>query len=312
MEIKESDIIKSHEIDLSEILRALYQGKIVIILCSLVFSVCGVYYALSLPNVYKATALLSPVEEAQGGMLNGLKSDLGGLASIAGVNLGGSGGNKSALALQILQSRGFLNQFVDKYDLKPILMATNGWELSANKLTYNSNVYDLNTEQWIRDVSPPRNSVPGIQEVYEHILSQNLTVVEDKKKDLVWLSITHFSPVVAKDLVDKLVIEINARMQEDDIKQATTKINYLKKTLNETSIADMQKIFYQLIEQQEQTKMLALTQSQYVFRTIDPAILPDIKDGPKRALICIGFFFLGFVLSLMIVLFRYFVISKKS
>ncbi|MBQ4844339.1 Wzz/FepE/Etk N-terminal domain-containing protein [Pseudoalteromonas sp. MMG005] len=312
MEIKESDIIKSHEIDLSEILRALYQGKIVIILCSLVFSVCGVYYALSLPNVYKATALLSPVEEAQGGMLNGLKSDLGGLASIAGVNLGGSGGNKSALALQILQSRGFLNQFVDKYDLKPILMATNGWELSANKLTYNSNVYDLNTEQWIRDVSPPRNSVPGIQEVYEHILSQNLTVVEDKKKDLVWLSITHFSPVVAKDLVDKLVIEINARMQDDDIKQATTKINYLKKTLNETSIADMQKIFYQLIEQQEQTKMLALTQSQYVFRTIDPAILPDIKDGPKRALICIGFFFLGFVLSLMIVLFRYFVISKKS
>nr|WP_282100502.1 Wzz/FepE/Etk N-terminal domain-containing protein [Pseudoalteromonas sp. MMG005] len=297
---------------MSEILRALYQGKIVIILCSLVFSVCGVYYALSLPNVYKATALLSPVEEAQGGMLNGLKSDLGGLASIAGVNLGGSGGNKSALALQILQSRGFLNQFVDKYDLKPILMATNGWELSANKLTYNSNVYDLNTEQWIRDVSPPRNSVPGIQEVYEHILSQNLTVVEDKKKDLVWLSITHFSPVVAKDLVDKLVIEINARMQDDDIKQATTKINYLKKTLNETSIADMQKIFYQLIEQQEQTKMLALTQSQYVFRTIDPAILPDIKDGPKRALICIGFFFLGFVLSLMIVLFRYFVISKKS
>ncbi|MBE0369302.1 Wzz/FepE/Etk N-terminal domain-containing protein [Pseudoalteromonas aurantia] len=311
MEIKESDIIKSHEIDLSEILRALYQGKIIIILCSLVFSVSGVYYALSLPNIYKATVLLSPVEEAQGGMLNGLKSDLGGLASIAGVNLGGSGGNKSALALQILQSRGFLNQFVDKYDLKPILMATNGWELSANKLMYNSNVYDINTEQWIREVSPPRKSVPGIQEVYEHILSKNLTVVEDKKKDLVWLSITHFSPVVAKDLVDKLVIEINARMQEDDIKQATTKIDYLKKTLNETSIADMQKIFYQLIEQQEQTKMLALTQSQYVFRTIDPAILPDIKDGPKRALICIGFSLFGFLLSLMIVLFRHFVIYKK-
>ncbi|TMP45677.1 LPS O-antigen length regulator [Pseudoalteromonas citrea] len=312
MEIKESDIVKSHEVDLTEILRALWQGKVWIVLLSAVFSIGGVFYALSLPNEYKATVILSPVEDTQGGMLGGLKSDLGGLAAMAGVNLGGGGSNKSALALQILKSRGFLNEFVEKYDLKATLMGTNGWDLSSNTLLYNEKVYDDKTGQWLREVAAPRTPEPSVQEVYEYILGKNLSVIEDKKKGLVWFSITHYSPYVAKDLVEKLVVEINARMQKDDIQQATTKIEYLKKTLAETTVADMHKIFYQLIEQQEQTKMLALTQSQYVFRTIDPAILPEIKDGPKRAFICIGFAFAGLVLSFGFVLFRYFVMPKTA
>jgi len=312
VEIKESDIVKSHEVDLTEILRALWQGKIWIVLLSAVFSIGGVFYALSLPNEYKATVILSPVEDSQGGLLGGLKSDLGGLAAMAGVNLGGGGGNKSVLALQILQSRGFLNEFVAKYDLKPILMGTKGWDLPSNTLLYDNSMYDIENEKWVREVDLPIKPEPSLQEVYEHILEGNLSVIEDKKDGLVWLSISHYSPHIAKDLVEKLVIEINARIQNDDIQQATTKIEYLKKTLAETNVADMQKIFYQLIEQQEQTKMLALTQSQYVFRTIDPAILPEIKDRPKRALICIGFAFSGLVLSFGFVLFRYFVITKKA
>jgi uncharacterized protein involved in exopolysaccharide biosynthesis len=312
VEIKESDIVKSHEVDLSEILRALWLGKVWIVLLSALFSVAGVFYALSLPNEYKATVILSPVEDNQGGVLGGLKSDLGGLAAMAGVNLGSGGNNKSVLALQILKSRGFLNEFVEKYDLKAILMGTNGWELSSNTLLYNEKLYNHKTGEWLREVTAPRTPEPSAQEVFEYILRENLTVLEDKKKGLVWFSVTHYSPYVAKDLVEKLVVEINARMQKDDIQQATTKIAYLKQTLADTTVADMQKIFYQLIEQQEQTKMLALTQSQYVFRTIDPAILPEIKDGPKRALICVGFAFLGLVLSFGLVLFRYFVLSKKT
>ncbi|KJZ04686.1 Wzz/FepE/Etk N-terminal domain-containing protein [Pseudoalteromonas piscicida] len=309
-QMTEADIIKKNEVDLTEILSVLWRGKWLIILITAVFAVSSVFFALSLPNTYKATVLLSPVEDTQGGMLSSLKSEFGGLAAMAGVNLGGGKGDKSALALQVMQSRSFLNNFVEKYELKPKLMATEGWDLGSNQLIYNAKVYDKEAGIWLRDVAAPFKPEPGIQEVFEHIRAQNLAVIEEKEKGLITIAMTHYSPYLAKEMVENIVVEINDYMKAEAVAESNVKIEYLKKALAETSVADMQKIFYQLIEQQEQTKMLAQTQSQYVFKTIDPAILPIQKAGPKRALICLGITFLGSVLAFVLLLFRHFVLRK--
>ncbi|CAM3839823.1 MULTISPECIES: Wzz/FepE/Etk N-terminal domain-containing protein [Pseudoalteromonas] len=309
-QMTEADIIKKNEVDLTEILSVLWRGKWLIILITAVFAVSSVFFALSLPNTYKATVLLSPVEDTQGGMLSNLKSEFGGLAAMAGVNLGGRKGDKSALALQVMQSRSFLNNFVEKYELKPKLLATEGWDLGSNQLIYNGKVYDKEAGTWLRDVAAPFKPEPGIQEVYEHIRAKNLAVIEEKEKGLITIAMTHYSPYLAKEMVENIVVEINDYMKAEAVAESNVKIEYLKKALAETSVADMQKIFYQLIEQQEQAKMLAQTQSQYVFKTIDPAILPIQKAGPKRALICLAITFLGSVLAFVLLLFRHFVLRK--
>ncbi|MBD1580983.1 LPS O-antigen length regulator [Pseudoalteromonas sp. S16_S37] len=305
-------VIKRHEVDLTEILSALWRAKLLIVFISLVFSVAGVFYALSLPNVYRATAILAPVENEQGGMLSGLKSEFGGLAAMAGVNLGGGKSNKAGLALQILQSRAFLNAFVEKYNLKAKLLAAQSWDLPSNSIVYKEKLYDEKTGSWRREVKPPMQVEPNPQEVFEHVMKKNISVVEESDKGIVKLSASHYSPELAKFLVDHLVLEINQYMKQNDIAEAEAKIAYLQSTLQETVVADMQRIFYQLIEQQEQTKMLAKTQAQYVFKVIDPAIEPQKKDAPKRALICIGFSFFGFILVVAVVLFRHFVTNKAK
>lgn len=310
MEISEATIIKRNEVDLTEILSVLWRNKLLIIALSTVFAVGSVFFALSLPNVYQATTVLTPAEDDQGGMLSGLKSEFGGLAAMAGVNLGGGKSNKSQLALQVLKSRAFISEFVDKYDLKAKLMATEGWDLATDKLIYKDKMYNAQTGEWLRDVVPPMTAEPSVQEVFDFVMGNNVQIEEEQKKGIVTLSVTHYSPKLAKFIADHLVLEINLYMKKHDVAEAEGKIAYLTKTLEETAVADMQRIFYQLIEQQEQTKMLAKTQKQYVFKTIDPAIEPDRKAGPKRALICAGITFLGFAFAAAIALFRHFVLLK--
>ena len=50
------------EIDLRELFAVLWAGKIKIIFITAIFAVASVIYALSVPNQYKATALLAPAQ----------------------------------------------------------------------------------------------------------------------------------------------------------------------------------------------------------------------------------------------------------
>ena len=78
------------EIDLRELFATLWRGKWIIILVTTVFAVVGVFYALSQPNIYQSSVLLAPAQDEGGA---GVSGQLGGLASLAGISLGGGGSN---------------------------------------------------------------------------------------------------------------------------------------------------------------------------------------------------------------------------
>ena len=73
----------------------------------------------------------------------------------------------------------------------------------------------------------------------------------------------------------------------------------------------MQSVFYQLIEEQTKNLMLAQVQDEFAFKIIDPAVVPEEKAGPKRALICVLAVLLGGMLGMGIVLIR-FAFTKKD
>ena len=60
------------EIDLRELFGVLWSGKIKIIAITAIFAVGSVFYALSVPNQYKATALLAPAQSDGGGLSSAL------------------------------------------------------------------------------------------------------------------------------------------------------------------------------------------------------------------------------------------------
>ena len=100
--------------------------------------------------------------------------------------------------------------------------------------------------------------------------------------------------------------DINEYMRTQDVEEAEASIDYLESKLQETSIAGMQQVFYQLIESETRTVMLANAQQEYVFKTVDPAVVPQEKSEPKRALISILATLLGCMLGVLLVFLRAF------
>jgi len=302
---------KDDEIDLAELWRAIWAGKWIIIAVTTLFAIASVVYALSLPNTYKSEALLAPAE-AQSGGLGGMASQLGGLASLAGVNLGGGKTDKTALALEIMKSRAFIFKFIEKYDITAELMAGKSWDLNSNTLIFDDEIYNSENKKWLRDVKLPLMPKPSLQESYK-AFQKIVSIEQDKTSSMVTISIEHYSPHVAQRWVNWLVDAINEEMKTRDLIEANNSIIYLNKQLDKTRVADLQEVLYQLIEEQTKTIMFANVREQYVLKTIDPALVPELKAGPKRALICVLGMLFGGILAAMIVLVRYFAkLSDKT
>lgn len=296
------------EIDLAELWRAVWAGKLTIIAISFIFAVASVFFALSKPNVYKASAILAPASAKGSGGLGALAGQFGGLASMAGINLGGSGGDKTALALEILKSRSFIEKYIAKHQLLVPIMAGKNWDVATDTLLLDEELYDQDNNKWLRELKAPKKTEPSSWKAYNQF-SKLLSVSQDKTTSMVTIGIEYFSPTLAQQWLTWLISDINEFMRDQDQKEAQDSIDYLTQQLEGIQVTTMETVFYQLIEEQTKNMMLTRVKAEYVLKTIDPPQVPDEKAGPKRALIVVLGTMLGGMLSVFIVLIRYF--SKK-
>lgn len=296
------------EIDLRELFATLWRGKWIIIAFTIIFAAAGVFYALSKPNIYQASVLLAPVQDEGGA--GGISGQLGGLASLAGISLGGGGANPTVMAKEVLQSRAFLTNFIHRHNLTIPLMATEAWDMENEKWVINREIYNPDTGEWLTD-EDGESLKPTDWNLVKQFRSL-LSVSDNKDTGMVTLSIKSLSPPVAKEWAEKLVHDINEHMRAQDVKEAEARIAYLEGKLSETNIAGMQQVFYQLIESETRTVMLANAQSEYIFKTVDPAVVPQEKSEPKRALIAIVATMLGGMLGVFTVFVIAFIRSGKE
>ncbi|EGR3402183.1 Wzz/FepE/Etk N-terminal domain-containing protein [Vibrio parahaemolyticus] len=290
------------EIDFRMLFKALWKGKWLIIATTSIFSLAALFYAINLPNIYKADALLSPAETSSSGDLSKMAGQLGGLAALAGVNLGSSDSSQTDLAVQVMKSRKFIRNFIQKHDLLVPLMAGKKWDLETNTLILDNDIYDPTNNEWLRDPDGLRGPKPSNQEAFEVFREDVFSISEDVETGLYTVSVKYYSPYIAQQWVNWLIEDINKVMRERTISESTQNLDYLNKQLEKTSVADMQSTFYKLIEEQTKSLMLAEVQEEFVFKTVDPAIAPDVKHAPSRALICALGALVGGILGLVIIL----------
>lgn len=289
----------SDEINFSELFVILWSGKWLVFLVSLLGLAAAVFYALSVPNTYRSEALLAPNETFGG---NDIPSRYSELASLAGLRLNTGAANNKDLGIEVLKSRRFVFEFISSHDLLVPLMAANGWDAKTGELIIDKGIYDPVGHEWIRDIEPPKRPEPSLQEAFTKFINDHLSVVENRTTGFVKISIDHYSPYIAKQWVDWLVQDINRAIMERDVSQAEQAITYLREQVNETSLAELQAVFFRLIEDQIRTVVLAKASPEYLLKTIDPAIVSEEKSGPNRfLLVAIGLavsFFVGFFVQL--------------
>ncbi len=287
-------------IDLKELISVLWSGRKKILVVTFLFGLVSVIYALSIPNQYKATVLLAPAQSSSGG-LSGALSDLGGLASLAGINVDSGESDESLIAQEIMKSWSFMEEFILENDLMVKVFAAEGWSKNSNRLLIDSDLYDEENNQWlIESEDSNKFRSPSSWELYESF-SERLAISEDKKSGLVSISFEYYSPLIAKELLDMYVAAINEHMQKRKIDKVNNNILYLEEQIKNTSLAEMRDVFYNLIGEQTKNKMLAAASPEYALVVVGPSMVPELKSKPERALICIFGSLLGAVLSVLLV-----------
>ena len=299
------------EIDLRELFYVLLEGKWIIVSLTAFISIIGVIFSLSLPNIYESKALLVPVNSSSG--ISGSLQRYGGLAGLAGISLP-SGGDESnsAKAIQKIQSLSFFENNILKNIFLPDLMAMESWNPETNTLVYDESIYIKSSNTWVREYSYPKKQVPSAQESFEVFLTDHLSISEDKNSGFITLSVKHQSPFLAKQWIELAINEINNFYRQQDKSESEKAVIYLNQQISTTGLSEIKQVMAELL--QEEIKKLTLVEANqsYVFDYIDPPAAMEKKSEPKRALIFILFAVLGGVLSIVLVLLKYYGFKKKA
>ncbi|MAX49411.1 MAG: chain length determinant protein [Gammaproteobacteria bacterium] len=299
------------EINLLEIFYILFRGKWIIVSVTAFASIFAVIYSLSLPNIYESKALLAPVNPSNN--IAGAYGNYGNLAGAAGINLFSSVDEGNApKAIKQIKSLNFFKKNIMTNIYLPDLMAFKSWNPKTNTVIFDDNIYDTNTNTWIRDYSYPRQQIPSAQEGFKVFITKHLSLSEDKKTGFITLSIKHQSPFIAKEWVELIVNEVNSFYRQKDKSESEKSVSYLNQQISMTDLSEINQVLAQLL--QEETKKLTLIEANqfYVFDYIDPPAVMELKSEPNRALICIFIALIGGMLSVVLVLIRHYAFSEKT
>ena len=306
----DENLLVNNEINFLELIQLLWTNKKLILIITTIFGVASILIALSLPNKYTSEILLTPaISSSQGSTII---DQIGGFAPLAGIELPDGEASKTDIALEVLSSRNFISNFINKRDILIPLMAAKDWEPTLNELVIDEDIYDVNTKKWTREVKYPYTPEPSYQEALEYWHKNTFALSRDKDKGFVKLSITHYSPFIASDWVTWLVEDINNHMRKIDIDESTKSLEYLYQELERVNYDELNTLLYSLIEEDIKVLSIANTKDEYIFKTIDPAIVPQEKSAPSRALICIAITFLGGMMVCLFILFREYIIPKQK
>jgi uncharacterized protein involved in exopolysaccharide biosynthesis len=221
--------------------------------------------------IFRAEVTLVPAKKEDNRQFPSLSGSLGGLASLAGVSLGGND-DETDRALAILHSRDFTDAFIrDNSLVIPLCVDCNAWwRLGMTKR-------------------------PTLQHAYNVFDKDVRSIEQDKKANTVTLSIEWSDPQAAASWANELVARVNRHEQQQVIEEATRNIAFLNAQLSKTDLTEMHQLVYQLIETKTSDVMLAAGRPEYAFTVIDPAIRPEVKIRPRRLLTVLTGLVLGLI-----------------
>jgi uncharacterized protein involved in exopolysaccharide biosynthesis len=250
------------------------QNKWRVIIPTVVLVALSALYAFTAPVWYRAEVLLKLADNKQAqGLLGQLGGGLGGLASLAGLDVGD---NKSAEALGVLRSREFAASFIEDLNLLPVFYAKR-WDAAAKRWK------DKDPTDW-----------PDIRDGVDYFDKTIFKAQEDKKTGLITLSVNWTDAKTAAAWANLLVERVNDRMRQRALTEGESTMNYLKQEMTASTVVTLQQSIGRVLETELQKLVLAKATREYAFRIIDRAQVPKWKDHPHRALIMAGAFFLGF------------------
>ena len=271
---------KQSDVDTESLRRVLWRGKLLIFTSTVL---CGAaVFGLSelIPRQYKATVLVAPVvRDARQALLGGRLGNLAGLADLAGIADTSSGARAEAIAT--LQSEVLTEKYIRDNNLLPILYADK-WD--AEKMV------------WL-ETDPKK--IPTLWKANRYFAKSLRTVTENRRTNLVTMTISWTDPVLAATWANDLVALTNDYMRQMAIEQSETNLEYLAEQVAKSTDVGMKGTIYGLMETELRTAMMARGDHHYALKVIDPAVPPERAYFPIHSLFALGGALAGLLLSIL-------------
>ncbi len=254
------------ELDFSALVRLVWHNKALICAVSLAGGLAAAAVAFTTPPVFRAEAVIVAVHEkdlSAGGFAN----QLGALTSLVGVSLGQPGNGQASDAM--LESRRLVEEFIKRNDLMPLLS---------------------------KNAKRPPTLWLAVKEFKEG----TLTVRKDTRRGTTTVAVEWTDPAIAALWANGLIRLANELIRARAIDDATRNIAYLNRQLEQTNAVELRQALFDIIKNETKTLMLANGRDDYAFEIVDPAVAPERKVRPHRAIITLGGLVLGGVLGTLI------------
>lgn len=300
--------MKAKNSDFIAFVNIIKNNFISILFIVVVFALASIFYSLNLANEYRSFAKISAVSDDKASGLGALAGQFGGLASMAGVSLGGSDVN---VIVETLESRDFIKYFIESEGISIPLFAAKGWDRSSNSLIFDPKIYDSKNNKWVREVEEYQTVEPSLEELFLKF-SEVLSFSQNKKTDLLTVSITFYSPEISKQWVEALLSHLSEYLRKEELLDAQQSIDFIESQYDKLENTELKMTLSQLLQEQYQKLTLAKVKKRFGFEVRDSAFIPEKKAGPKRALIVIGLTFIGAIFALFVTFLKVYIRVVKD
>ena len=284
---------KNQEVHFHELIEILWNNKISLSISGVSFMIIGIILSLSMQNIYESKAILSPAEKmSQPNSTQGLI----GITGFSGFNISSSGSNVQE-GIEILRSYNFFRIFLETDGVKEDLLAIKKWNRDTNTIFYDEGLFNAKDKVWRVE----GNLVPSSQDAYFEF-QKIFSISQDPKTNFVTLTINHRSPYIAKDWLERIIFLINETSRNREAAEARRSIDYLMLEMEKTDFTEIKKVLSELVKNQIQIAMLADSNTDFLFKVIEPPIVPEYKKSPQRTIIVLLVTVLGlFAYSIVLV-----------
>ncbi|MDC0906776.1 hypothetical protein OAS81_05445 [Gammaproteobacteria bacterium] len=269
---------------------------------AIIVAILSLNYAISLPNIYSAEAVLVPSKQADRGSGSSLGASGSNIAELVGLS-GSSSSDRTSKSLKILESKDFFSNYYNDFYYLSRLYAVDSYDKSTNKIIFDREKIDVEKKQWIA------GKKPTFEAAHTNFLGV-LSIDYDRLDGFITLTMDHQSPEFAKTWLETIILDLNNLVKSIETVEAQNSSDYLVNQLSDNDVLQLNSIFSAMLIEAYETLMLSEISDQFALSYIDKPRVPQRKSKPSRAFVSIFLFIIG-VSLISIFLFLLSALGKK-
>jgi uncharacterized protein involved in exopolysaccharide biosynthesis len=257
---------EDYDFDIVDLCRVAWAYKGIVLSTTLIGGLIALVLAIIATPMYRADIVVTLTQDTNLGSGQGIAGQLGGLASIAGVNLGNEGPDREHQA--VLESRHLIEEFVKRNGVIALLQGK----------------------------SP---QPPNLWLAVELVKRGVIEIHNDKLKGTTTVSMEWTDPETAARWANGFVALGNELVRAKAREDAQRNVDYLNDQVAKTNVLELRRVLYNIIESETKNLMLANARIEYAYTVVDPAVVSAQRVSPKRTLMVASGLFIGMVIGVL-------------